>query len=118
MGRERAIAEDPLAALSAARARRLGDLAESAVQLTRTHHGLVEIGRAAREVMMQTEIISANIAIEATAAGAHEPQLRAIAETMRGRVDELRTMVDGASRALREAAQTNLALAEFGAAVR
>lgn len=97
---------------------RLGDLAGSAAQLTRTHDGLVAIAKAAREVMMQTEIISANIAIESTSAGPFEAELRAIADTMRGRVDELRVMVDGTTRTLRSAAETNRALAAFGAAAR
>lgn len=109
---------DALAVLDAAWRARLGDLAASAAQLTRTHNGLTDIAKAAREVMLQTEIISANIAIEATSAGPFEAELRAIADTMRGRVDELRAMIDGAARALRNAAETNQALAAFGAAGR
>jgi hypothetical protein len=106
----------PLTVLDRAWRVRLGSLAGAASELTRTHNGLVEIARAAREVMLQTEIISANIAIESTSAGPFETELRAIADTMRVRVDELRAMIDGAARALRAASQTNHALAEFGAA--
>ncbi|MBC7908048.1 MAG: chemotaxis protein [Rhodospirillaceae bacterium] len=111
-------AKESLMVLDGAWRARLAELAASVVQLARTHEGLVAIAKAAREVMLQTEIISANIAIESTSAGPFEPELRAIADTMRGRVDELRAMIDGASRALRDAAESNQALAAFGAAGR
>ncbi|MBC7952528.1 MAG: chemotaxis protein [Rhodospirillaceae bacterium] len=110
--------KDALLVLDGAWRARLAELAIAAAQLTLTHNGLVDIAKAAREVMMQTEIISANIAIESTSAGPFEAELRAIADTMRGRVDELRAMIDGAARALRSAAETNHALAAFGAAGR
>lgn len=110
--------KDALVVLDGAWRARLAELAAAAAQLTRTHGGLVDIAKAAREVMLQTEIISANIAIESTSAGPFEPELRAIADTMRGRVDELRAMIDGAGRALRDAAEINHALAAFGAAGR
>ncbi len=107
-------AEDPLIALGRARASRLTALSAAASGLTRTHQLLVDAVRSVREVTIQVEIITANIAIEATSAGPFERELQAVADTMRTPVEQLRAMVDDAHRLLREAAETNLALATLG----
>lgn len=107
-------AEDPLTALGRAHRRRLHDLAGAVAGMSAAHSQLMETVRSVRQVMMQAEIISTNIAIEATAAGPHEADLQAIADTMRERVVQLRVMIDEASRALRDAAGTNIALAGIG----
>ncbi|MEW5726623.1 MAG: chemotaxis protein [Pseudomonadota bacterium] len=107
-------AEDPMVALGRARSARLGALAAAAAGLSRTHQQLLDAVRSVREVTIQVEIITANIAIEATSAGPHERDLQAVADTMKGPVDQLRAMIDEAQRLLREAAETNLALATLG----
>lgn len=109
-----AAGRQPLPALERAWRARLRTLELAAASLSSTHGQLVGVVRSVREVMMQTEIIAANIAIEATAAGPHEAELSAIAEAMRERVNAMRRMVEGAGNGLRDAAETNLALAEFG----
>lgn len=109
-------AEDPLTILDRAHRRRLHDLTDAVAKMTVAHGQLIETVRSVRQVMMQAEIISANIAIEATSAGPHQADLQAIADIMRERVVQLRTMIDEAARALRDAAHTNIALAGIGRA--
>ena len=64
--------------------------------------------------MLQVDLIAANIAIEATAAGPWEAELTAIAAIIREKSEELREMVDGAGRNLRNATETIVALVGFG----
>ncbi len=112
--RNRRADDEALNNLSRAWRVRAKSLALAAASLNTTNEQLVAMVRVAREVMLQTELIAANIAIEATAAGPWEAELTAIADTIRGRVDELRVMVDGAGRNLRNATETIAALTGFG----
>lgn len=105
--------DDPLKVLDFARMRRLAVLAEAVAALEKAHAALVDAVSTARAVMMETEIIAANIAIEATNAGEFEAEIEALAADLRGRGNALRSMVDEAGRRLRDAADTNLALHRF-----
>ncbi|OAN43985.1 hypothetical protein A6A04_08875 [Paramagnetospirillum marisnigri] len=93
---------------------RVQHLGRAAGHLAATNDQLVAMVKVAREVMLQTELIAANIAIEATSAGPWEAELTAIADTIREKVDELRTMVDEAGRRLRNATETIVGLVAFG----
>ena len=103
-----------LAIADAWRSRARG-LSASAKGLNSANDQLIAMVRITREVMLQVDLIAANIAIEATAAGPWEAELTAIAVTIREKGDELREMIDGASRNLRNATGTIAALVEFGA---
>ncbi|MBI5163353.1 MAG: chemotaxis protein [Magnetospirillum sp.] len=107
-------ADDPLDWLDRAWRNRLDTIGAAARELSRAHHNLAEMVATVRSVMMQSEIISTNIAIEATAAGPFEGELTSLADVMRERVDALRAMIDDASRRMRDAAETNLALSSVG----
>lgn len=107
-------AADPLDSLARARRARLCGLSDAVAGMTRDHHSLLEAVRSVRQVAIQVEIIAANIAIEATGAGPHERDLQAVADTLRRPVEQLRLMVDEATRGLRDAAETNTALAALG----
>lgn len=61
--------------------------------------------RAVEEVISQSDSIATNIAIEASAAGAHEKEFRTVSDTMRRYVEELRQMIDEASDAVRRASE-------------
>lgn len=89
-------------------------LSGAAARLSTANDQLVMVLQIAREVTLQVDLIAANIAIEATAAGPWEAELTAIAETIRGKAAELREMVDDAGRNLRNATQTIVALVGFG----
>lgn len=104
-----------LAAIAAAWGRRAKGLSLSAMGLRSANDQLVAVVRVTREIMLQLDLIAANIAIEATAAGPWEAELTAIAETIREKGTELREMIDDASRNLRNAIGTISALAGFGA---
>ncbi len=106
--------DDPLKVLAAARARCRAALLRAVAALADTHAALAEVAATARAVMLQTEIIAANIAIEATAAGPFQPELDALAVALRDRAQALRAMVDLASRRLRDAAEVNVALVALG----
>jgi hypothetical protein len=112
--RQRGADEAALIGLSRAWRARVHLLGMSAASLSGTNDQFIAMVRVAREVMLQTELIAANIAIEATAAGPWEAELATIADTIRGRVDELRVMVDSAGRNLRNATETIVALVAFG----
>lgn len=104
-----------LAVLDGAWHGRLVSVGMAAKELRKAHDDLVMVVRGVREMMMQADIISANIAIEATTAGPFETQLQAVAESMRTSGAQLRTMVDNASHSLRDAAETDIAMANFAA---
>lgn len=104
-----------LSAISGAWRARVRTLSVAAGRLGTANDQLVAAVRMAREIMLQIELIATNIAIEATAAGPWEAELTSIAETIRGKAEELRAMVDDAGRKLRNATETILALVGFGA---
>ena len=104
-----------LSAISTAWRLRARALSSSAKGLNQANEQLVALVRVAREVMLQVDLIAANIAIEATSAGPWEAELTAIAGTIREKGDQLREMIDDASRNLRNATGTIMALAGFGA---
>ena len=106
--------DDPLAVLAAARARRRAVLVGAVATLEQTHAALAEVAATARTVMMQTEIIATNIAIEATAAGPYQAELEALATALRERSEALRAMTDLAAHRLRDAAEVSVALAALG----
>lgn len=106
----RSSAEDPLPRLDAARAARRRALADAVAGLERVQADLGEAVATARTVMLQTEIIAANIAIEATAAGRHQTELNALAAALRERSEALRAMIEQASRRLRDAADAKVEL--------
>lgn len=108
--------QDPLPWLDRAWRARVAAVVDATARLHRTHQGLADIGRITREVMLQTQLVSANIAIEATSAGPYEAELAAVSESIRDRVEELRGMVDTAARHLRDASETIMALEAFGRA--
>ncbi|RAU22598.1 hypothetical protein CU669_07915 [Paramagnetospirillum kuznetsovii] len=93
------------------RIRAIGDAANG---LRRTNDQFAAMVKLAREVMLQTELIAANIAIEATDAGPWEVELTTIADTIRAQMEDLRRMVDEAGRNLRNATETIVALASLG----
>jgi hypothetical protein len=104
-----------LTALDLAWRSRLAALGAAAAALTKAHGGLQAIIRTVREVVLQTEMIAANIAIEATSAGPHAADLRAIADVMQQHTAGLRAMGDAAGRGMRDASQSNVAMAAFAA---
>lgn len=106
-----------LGAIATAWRLRVKTLTVAAARLNTANTQLVAVVRVAREVMLQTELIAANIAIEATSAGPWEAELTATAETIRGKALELRTMVDDAGRNLRNATEAIVALAGFGSQI-
>ncbi|MBI2235772.1 MAG: chemotaxis protein [Magnetospirillum sp.] len=75
--------------------------------LSRRAHGV-------EEVVSQSDSIATNIAIEAAAAGVHEKEFRTVSDTMRRYVDNLRTMIDEASDAVRRALEKGDALRRLG----
>lgn len=103
-----------LGAITSAWRIRVRALSAAAARLRVANDELIAVVRIAREIMLQVELIAANIAIEATAAGPWEAELAAIAETIRGKAMELRAMVDDAGRNLRDATETIIALLGFG----
>ncbi len=103
-----------LGAVSGAWRARVRTLSAAASRLSTANDHLVAAVRVAREVMLQVELIAANIAIEATTAGPWEAELTAIAETIRAKSVELRAMVDDAGRNLRNATETIVALVGVG----
>lgn len=105
---------DALPLITQAWRKRGRTLCVAAKKLSATNDQFTAMVKLAREVMLQTELIAANIAIEATAAGPWEKELTAIADTIRDCMNELRLMVDGAGRNLRNATETIIALVGFG----
>ena len=75
--------------------------------LSRRAHGI-------EEVVSQSDSIATNIAIEAAAAGVHEKEFRTVSDTMRRYVDDLRTMIDEASDAVRRALEKGDSLRRLG----
>jgi len=69
---------------------------------------------AIEEVVSQSDSIATNIAIEASAAGAHEKEFRTVSDTMRRYVDDLRKMIDEASDAVRRASEKSDSLRRIG----
>ncbi len=110
--------DDPLPVLAAAGAKCRVALGRAVAALEQTHAALGEEAGTARTVMLQTEIIAANIAIEATAAGPYQQELEALAAALRERSDALRAMIHLAAHRLRDAAEVNVALAALGLAGR
>jgi hypothetical protein len=113
MGGNRPVSADSLPTLETAWRTRLHTLGEAATGLTSAHASLQMVIRSVREVVLQTEMVAANIAIEATAAGPFAADLGAIADVMHEHTAALRAMVDEASHGMRDAAQSNLAMAAF-----
>lgn len=66
--------------------------------------------RVVGEVVSASDSIATNIAIEAVGAGAYEIEFRTVAETMRRYVEQLRTMIDDASAAVRSATEKGAGL--------
>ena len=62
------------------------------------------------EVVSASDSIATNIAIEAVGAGPHEAEFRTVADTMRRYVEELRSMIEMAGTAVRNAAEKGAAL--------
>jgi methyl-accepting chemotaxis protein len=85
----------------------LDDMANSVQDLSRRAHGV-------EEVVSQSDSIATNIAIEAAAAGVHEKEFRTVSDTMRRYVDNLRTMIDEASDAVRRALEKGESLRRLG----
>jgi methyl-accepting chemotaxis protein len=71
-----------------------------------------------RQVAEQSAGISTNIAIEAAAAGPHEPEFRNVADTMKRYINGLRSMVDSADQAVNQAVETSRVLSVRLASVR
>lgn len=65
-----------------------------------------------RQVAEQSSGISTNIAIEAAAAGPHEPEFRNVADTMKRYIEGLRAMVDHADQAVHQAGETGRVLSQ------
>ncbi|CAA7613105.1 Methyl-accepting chemotaxis protein [Candidatus Terasakiella magnetica] len=85
----------------------LDNMAGSVRNLAQRAHGV-------EEVVSQSDSIATNIAIEASSAGVHEKEFRTVSDTMRHYVDNLRTMIDEASDAVRRAAEKSEALRRIG----
>ncbi|RAU23811.1 chemotaxis protein [Paramagnetospirillum kuznetsovii] len=85
----------------------LDSMAGAVKDLARRTHGV-------EEVVSQSDSIATNIAIEAAAAGVHEKEFRTVSDTMRRYVDDLRTMIDEASDAVRRASEKGDALRRLG----
>jgi methyl-accepting chemotaxis protein len=85
----------------------LDGMATCVRELSRRTHGI-------DEVVSQSDSIATNIAIEAAAAGEHEKEFRTVSDTMRHYVDDLRTMIDEASDAVRRAFEKGQALRRLG----
>ncbi|OJX79659.1 chemotaxis protein [Magnetospirillum sp. 64-120] len=86
---------------------KLDDLSTNVEDLSRRAHGV-------EEVVSQSDSIATNIAIEAAAAGVHEKEFRTVSDTMRRYVDNLRTMIDDASDAVRRALEKVDSLRRLG----
>lgn len=86
---------------------KLDDLSTNVEDLSRRAHGV-------EEVVSQSDSIATNIAIEAAAAGVHEKEFRTVSDTMRRYVDNLRTMIDEASDAVRRALEKVDSLRRLG----
>lgn len=86
---------------------KLDDLSSNVEDLSRRAHGV-------EEVVSQSDSIATNIAIEAAAAGVHEKEFRTVSDTMRRYVDNLRTMIDDASDAVRRALEKVDSLRRLG----
>jgi methyl-accepting chemotaxis protein len=86
---------------------KLDDLSSNVEELSRRAHGV-------EEVVSQSDSIATNIAIEAAAAGVHEKEFRTVSDTMRRYVDNLRTMIDEASDAVRRALEKVDSLRRLG----
>lgn len=85
----------------------LDGMADCVKDLSRRTHGV-------EEVVSQSDSIATNIAIEASAAGAHEKEFRTVSDTMRHYVDDLRKMIDEASDAVRRASEKGETLRRLG----
>lgn len=70
--------------------------------------------RVVGEVVSASDSIATNIAIEAVGAGAYEIEFRTVAETMRRYVEQLRTMIEDASAAVRGATEKGAGLQRAG----
>jgi methyl-accepting chemotaxis protein len=86
---------------------KLDELSTNVEELSRRAHGV-------EEVVSQSDSIATNIAIEAAAAGVHEKEFRTVSDTMRRYVDNLRTMIDDASDAVRRALEKVDSLRRLG----
>ncbi|MCA1909426.1 MAG: chemotaxis protein [Magnetospirillum sp.] len=86
---------------------KLDELSTNVEDLSRRAHGV-------EEVVSQSDSIATNIAIEAAAAGVHEKEFRTVSDTMRRYVDNLRTMIDDASDAVRRALEKVDSLRRLG----
>lgn len=71
--------------------------------------------RVVGEVVSASDSIATNIAIEAVGAGVYEIEFRTVAETMRRYVEQLRTMIEDASAAVRSATEKGAGLQRAGA---
>lgn len=72
--------------------------------------------RVVGEVVSASDSIATNIAIEAVGAGVYEMEFRTVAETMRRYVEQLRTMIEDASAAVRSATEKGAGLQRAGMA--
>ena len=70
--------------------------------------------RVVGEVVSASDSIATNIAIEAVGAGVYEIEFRTVAETMRRYVEQLRTMIEDASAAVRSATEKGAGLQRAG----
>jgi len=95
------------AGIMAAMVETLDDMATCVENVARRAHAI-------EEVVSQSDSIATNIAIEASAAGAHEKEFRTVSDTMRTYVDELRKMIDLASDAVRRALEKGERLRGIG----
>lgn len=83
-------------------------------QMTESVEVLTARTRVVAEVVSQSDSIATNIAIEAAGAGVYEAEFRTVADTMRRYVEQLRTMLEQASHAVRASSERAQSLMAAG----
>jgi len=106
-GTPRQVAHHAFSDIMRAMVKTLDQMASAVEEVSRRAHAI-------EEVVSQSDSIATNIAIEASAAGAHEKEFRTVSDTMRHYVEELRKMIDEAADAMRRAIEKGGALRNIG----
>jgi len=83
---------------------------EAVAEMVASVERLAARTRVVAEVVSASDSIATNIAIEAVGAGMHEAEFKTVADTMRRYVEELRTMIEMAGTAVRNAAEKGAGL--------
>lgn len=91
-------------------------LVDAIRQMVSSIDNLAARTRVVGEVVSASDSIATNIAIEAVGAGVYESEFRTVAETMRRYVEQLRTMIEDASAAVRSATEKGAGLQRAGMA--